>query len=404
MKPRLFALGMLVLVTHACTTAPPNPATPPAASARRGFDQITYQRRAAARLEDVCDLARCVPLETSDQALIGHIDKVETVSAGGDLLIGDYDGARAVLQYTADGRFIRKIGKTGEGPGEYPALNDFTVNQAGQLFLLGGHKLMRFSRTGALEKEVILTDYVFEIHAAHNQLYLRTRRRGGGQAAPDITVYNEDLQPVGGIGTQDPHLQTYLYTPGSSMASSGNRLFFTGIYDASLTMVSGETTATARFARPSEAMIEAWRTQPFTEAQRRIIKAQVHRFSMIHALDQTLVLLESQRDRKLLQMRLIDLASNSGVTFGAGVFSDADADTNPSDWLRIAYIAGSAGDELIGIVDQAETFATYKHRHPQLAQVSFSDADNPLLVFLKIRADVWQAQPTTPAGGGDAVP
>lgn len=86
---------------------------------------------------------RVVPLETTDSALIGRIDKA--VLAGDRIYVADYwSGEPALFVYDTTGRFIGRCGRQGRGPGEFVQLWDFFVDSCG-----GRRVLNLLSRTPA---------------------------------------------------------------------------------------------------------------------------------------------------------------------------------------------------------------------------------------------------------------
>jgi hypothetical protein len=68
-----------------------------------------------------------IPLETTDESLIGYINEFQIFD--GKIFIFDRDYAKGVFIFDMDGKFIRQIGRIGQGPGEYVSLSDFTVDE-----------------------------------------------------------------------------------------------------------------------------------------------------------------------------------------------------------------------------------------------------------------------------------
>lgn len=78
---------------------------------------------------DVCQIAnleKVIPLETVGNALIGEIDKLEMDD--NHIVILD-KRMRAVWLFGIDGKFIRKIGRLGNGPKEYVSLDDMCFDK-----------------------------------------------------------------------------------------------------------------------------------------------------------------------------------------------------------------------------------------------------------------------------------
>lgn len=67
------------------------------------------------RLSEVASSVRYIPLETTAESLLDK-DIMDITFAGGYLFVCDY---KNLFQFTPEGKFIRKIGKSGQGPGEY---------------------------------------------------------------------------------------------------------------------------------------------------------------------------------------------------------------------------------------------------------------------------------------------
>lgn len=75
-----------------------------------------------------------IALETTDESLLGTVDKV--MEFGDELYVLD-KMRKGVLVFNNEGKFLRRIGRMGQGPGEYPNLSDFTIDgKNGQLYLL----------------------------------------------------------------------------------------------------------------------------------------------------------------------------------------------------------------------------------------------------------------------------
>jgi hypothetical protein len=76
-----------------------------------------------------------IPLETTDESLIGYIRNVQIFD--GKIFVLDKDFAKGVFVFDMDGKFIRKIGRIGQGPGEYVYLSDFTIDEINrQIYLI----------------------------------------------------------------------------------------------------------------------------------------------------------------------------------------------------------------------------------------------------------------------------
>ncbi|MEA4918849.1 6-bladed beta-propeller [Proteiniphilum sp.] len=75
-----------------------------------------------------------IPLETTDHSLIGEISDI--LKYKGRFYILDKDISRSVFCFNESGKFLFKINRVGEGPGEYKSLGGFTVDTDNEQLLL----------------------------------------------------------------------------------------------------------------------------------------------------------------------------------------------------------------------------------------------------------------------------
>ncbi|TKG93345.1 6-bladed beta-propeller [Puteibacter caeruleilacunae] len=77
-------------------------------------------------LSEMFDPLSFVVLETKKECLIESIDKISIHK--NKIYILDTKGAKSLLVFATDGRYLYKIGKVGNGPGEYVKPYDFNVD------------------------------------------------------------------------------------------------------------------------------------------------------------------------------------------------------------------------------------------------------------------------------------
>ena len=70
---------------------------------------------------------KIIPLETNKSCLIGSIEQIQVID--NYILIMDASIAKSLYVFDREGRFIRKIGGFGQGPGEYASIFDFTIDR-----------------------------------------------------------------------------------------------------------------------------------------------------------------------------------------------------------------------------------------------------------------------------------
>jgi hypothetical protein len=96
-----------------------------------------------------------IPLETTPECLIQEISRIEFSNEY--IFIKDF---RKLLQFDRSGKFIRKIGSEGRGPGEYSTLFDFSIDEQEKeisIISTSDHKLMIFSFEGVFKNSYKLS-------------------------------------------------------------------------------------------------------------------------------------------------------------------------------------------------------------------------------------------------------
>lgn len=88
------------------------------------FDSI--EQRESLIFSSIFKSVKAIVLDNKE-VLIGKIEKMQPYES--TLFILDSQSAKGVYEFRKNGEFIRKIGSVGNGPGEYNACNDFTINE-----------------------------------------------------------------------------------------------------------------------------------------------------------------------------------------------------------------------------------------------------------------------------------
>ena len=79
-------------------------------------------------LSTLAESYRLLPLETNDASLLGGINKI--VYQDSLIFLLDKRFTSKVFAFTAnDGKFVRKLGKIGNGPGEYSNIDDISIDK-----------------------------------------------------------------------------------------------------------------------------------------------------------------------------------------------------------------------------------------------------------------------------------
>ncbi len=105
------------------------------------------------KLSDIYEPLEMIPLETNDNVVIQKVDKVEIF--GNKVYILDKDGAKTLFEFTRNGKFNRKIGRIGNGPGEYISPLDFDVSKE-TIRILTYNRMIYYDTTGKYLKDEYL--------------------------------------------------------------------------------------------------------------------------------------------------------------------------------------------------------------------------------------------------------
>ena len=116
---------------------------------------------------------KCIPLETTDNSLVGAISKILVYK--GYIYVLDHSIAKSLFVFDNDGRFIRKIGSRGRGPGEYNEINDFTIDyDHGNIIITDYGKLLIYDILTGKHKNTVSLQYIstiINIQYFNNKVY-----------------------------------------------------------------------------------------------------------------------------------------------------------------------------------------------------------------------------------------
>ena len=160
---------------------------------------------------------KTIILETNESSIIGFMNKMRVYDPY--IIVLDTYVAKSLLIFDMNGRFIRKIGSIGQGPGEYRDPDDFTVDKEGNvIYVLDSHSYRihkydlttgKFIHSIILDKNVLshnieyvggtlFADAYFNQHSANNYL-LRTIQDPSGKMGGHFLNVNEYGKGVSNI-------------------------------------------------------------------------------------------------------------------------------------------------------------------------------------------------------------
>jgi len=93
-----------------------------------------------AKFSDVFSEWKLIPLETTPESLIGNIRRISVFKTNYYILDRQ---TNSVLIFNPEGKFLNKIQRLGNRPGEYQGLMDFTIDEEKNQIILYSHKPMK---------------------------------------------------------------------------------------------------------------------------------------------------------------------------------------------------------------------------------------------------------------------
>lgn len=141
------------------------------------------------KLSDIADSVTYIRLETTDEGLIGY-PKPQLIRRTSKYYI--LAEAQNILQFTHDGKFVRTIGRRGQGPGEYNYINQVDVNEnVGKVYVLSTGKRLNIYdlETGKyLQSANIPYNEPMDIMMLNDSTIISYMDNGGGQQQEIIYI------------------------------------------------------------------------------------------------------------------------------------------------------------------------------------------------------------------------
>ena len=123
--------------------------------------RIEHNNETELFLEDVAANYTSIPLEMTEESLIGYI---HNVAVSEDFLYINH--AKGILQFNHAGKYIKKIGENGEAPGNYRQVRSMIIDPTDQSIIAADARLrksFKFSEDGDLlaESEILSSSPIF---------------------------------------------------------------------------------------------------------------------------------------------------------------------------------------------------------------------------------------------------
>lgn len=181
-----------------------------------------YDNKQNTPLSSLASSVEYVRLETTDDALISRINYM--VATENYYFISTRDG---LFMFAADGKFVRKIGSRGNGPGEYNGLNYFTADETNRLvYINSGSKIFIYNFDGVYQKDFNVEigsdgNQPWQIGLLNHDIIVTNIWNITGQAENTLVLYDSD----GNVTGRFPQYDRYDGGKAVSMITNERYLF-----------------------------------------------------------------------------------------------------------------------------------------------------------------------------------
>lgn len=123
-------------------------------------------------LSEIIDSTSFIPIETNENALIGEISKLTFYNNFFFILDCNYTATLYVFESNT-GKFVRKIGRIGSGPGEYNRIYDFSIDEKEKIIYLlcDKEKVISYTLSGLFIAETKISFYATAIEFFNDKFH-----------------------------------------------------------------------------------------------------------------------------------------------------------------------------------------------------------------------------------------
>lgn len=197
-------------------------------------------------LSEIATNVKAVELELTDESMIGNWRMQERV-----LILENYivflDGhKRQVLLFDNKGKFIRQIGRRGQGPGEYTQIRDITADEKNKRIYVADQKIICYDFDGNFIHEITLPEPAEYMLSLHDELLffrrIRGEKREDGMFHNSVRLYkmDKDLQITDSLNILDVELIRDMWvtsTNNNYISATGDNMYLyypTSVYDSKI--------------------------------------------------------------------------------------------------------------------------------------------------------------------------
>ena len=137
---------------------------------------ISCQKKQVLKLSEFADSIELIPLETRDDNLIGWIPRIIATADRYYLSSAIGYQNKKLLVFDKQGRFIREIGKRGEGAEEYIEMEDFVITSDSVVKISEVYNMISYDLEGNFIHKVKQEDTPLEVYSLKGRTFARISR------------------------------------------------------------------------------------------------------------------------------------------------------------------------------------------------------------------------------------
>jgi len=174
------------------------------------------------KLSDIAETVQYIPLETNSECLISKGNKIVTTK--------DYffiaDGKNPLFVFDHEGKFIRKIGAVGKGPGEFQNCNQFHVDEeTEEVYVFNQKEFVVYSWNGAYISTVKFPFGATSYHRSSNGDFAFLQSLMGPYSSTfKVFITNKALKVKGEISWEQKVNAAYSLSVGAQVQDWNNEI------------------------------------------------------------------------------------------------------------------------------------------------------------------------------------
>lgn len=158
---------------------------------------ITDLETTYGKLSDFAEDVKIVPLEFSDDCILGEIKKI--VMSDSCIFVLENENQKGIYVFDHIGKYLYRIGNRGQGPEEFVDISDFSLNEEEQLIYLydlARKKVLVFSYEGDFIKDIQMNYYADNFEYQNGLFYLYRESPSFGDPLCSLVIKDENGNTV----------------------------------------------------------------------------------------------------------------------------------------------------------------------------------------------------------------